>query len=432
MEAALTLPFGAVRIVGGRLHVDGLVVDDLAAVRLVDERARAGEDASRVVANAIEIGARVLEREQVGANVEFVKTEFERAARELDGEFVERARLVADRLDAKVEELFGPDNGHLQQALTRHFSDDSAQAVQNRVRAVLVEAMARSREDLLRQFSSADQNNPLADFKRMSQAMFRQAADRQEAQLREMTERLTLLQLEVERLRGEREKLQEVAAVADKGTAKGRTYEEQVFEAIDAIAHAHGDDADAVGDLRGVGGKRGDVVSAIDACAGPSRGRIVFEAKNSRLSKNAALAELDDALRVRSADYAVLVVPGDEKLPARTHPLREMDGDKLFVVYDPEEGSRLALEVAYSLARARVLMARGAADGLDVDALRAELERAQGAMEDVRRIKAQLTNASGGIEEARRILEGMAAGVRGHLEQIALLVSAAEGPAQDG
>ena len=34
-------------------------------------------------------------------------------------------------------------------------------------------------------------------------------------------------------------------------------------------------------------------------------------------------------------------------------------GDKLFVTYDPEDGSRLALEVAYALARARVVMKRG-------------------------------------------------------------------------
>ena len=96
------------------------------------------------------------------------------------------------------------------------------------------------------------------------------------------------------------------------------------------------------------------------------------------------------------------------------------------MVFDPEEGSRLALEVAYSLARARVLMARGDAEGLDAAALRAEVERALGAMEDVRRIKLHLTNAAGGIEEARRVLDGMAERVRAHLAQIDTLVAAAD------
>ena len=69
-----------------------------------------------------------------------------------------------------------------------------------------------------------------------------------------------------------------------------------MFEAIDAIAVAQGDDCDAVGDQRGVGGRKGDVVVAIDACAGPARGRIVFEAKSAKLSKNVAMAELSEAL----------------------------------------------------------------------------------------------------------------------------------------
>jgi hypothetical protein len=430
MEAATPLPLTHVRTRGGRLHVDSLVVHDETVVRLAEERERAGEDPARLVVDALEIGARVLDREQTGANTEFVKTEFERAARQLDTEFVQRARDVAERLDSKLDEAFGPETGHLHRALARHFSDESSAAVHHRVKAVLDEVMTRSREDLLRQFSSADAGNPLADFKRMSQAMMKDAADRQETQLREMTQRVTGLQVEVQRLRGEREKEDEVAAVADKGTAKGRTYEEAVFEAVDAIAVAQGDDCDAVGDLRGEGGKKGDVVVALDACAGPARGRIVFEAKNKKLSKNEAVAELDAALASRAADYAVLVVPTEDKLPARTHPLRELNGDKLLVVYDPEEGSRLSLEVAYALARARVLMARGEAAGLDPDALRSELERARQAMEDVRRIKSQLTNASSGIEEARRILETMAETVRGHLAQIEILLAAGEPAAE--
>jgi hypothetical protein len=362
----------------------------------------------------------------VGANAEFVKTEFERAARELDAEFVERARLVAERLDAKVDEMFGPETGHLPRALARHFSDESATAVHHRVKAVLDEVMARARQDLLRQFSSADASNPLADFKRMSQAMMKQAADRQEAQLHVMTERMTALQAELQRLQAERDKADEVAAVAAKGTAKGRTYEEAVYEALDAIAVGQGDDCDAVGDVRGTGGKKGDVVVAIDACSGPARGRIVFEAKNAKLSKNSALAELDEALGARGADYGVLVVPAEDKLPARTHPLREFNGDKLFVVYDPEDGSRLALEVAYGLARARVLMARGQAAAVDADTVRAEIERALGAMENVRRVRSQLTQATTSIRDADGILETMASAVRSHLSQIESLLAATE------
>jgi hypothetical protein len=424
MEAATTLPFSRVRTFNGELLIDGLRVDDETAVRLVAEREARGEIPDRLVRDAIEIGMRVLDREQTGANADFVKAEFERAARQLDAEFVERARRVAERLDTKVDEVFGPEHGHVTRALERHFGDESSVAVQHKVKQVVSEVAAQMRDDLRRQFTADNEANPLAGFQRAMIAVMKQSGEQQVAQSRALNEQLAALEVKLAELKAEKVKLEEVAAEAERGTAKGRSYEEAVYEALDAIALAQGDDCDAVGDVPGVGGKKGDVVVAIDACAGPARGRIVFEAKNSQIPKKRALAELDEAMAARGADYGVFVVPADEKLPARTHPLREFNGDKLFVVFDPEDGSRLALEVAYSLARARVLMTKGDASGLDGDALRAEVERALGAMSEVQRIKQQLTHATNGIDQARAILDAMAAGVRGHLAEIQALVDA--------
>jgi hypothetical protein len=422
MEAATSLPFPRVYIHDGRLVIDQVIVEDETVVRLAAERG----DGERFVHEALEIGARVLDREQTSSNADFVRAEFEKAARDLDAAFVERARAVAERLDEKVDEVFGPEHGHVTRALARHFGDDSSVAVQNRVKAVLSEVSVQMREDLRRQFSSDGAGNPLAGFQKAHLEATHQIAGQQSRQLFAMGEKLESMTLEIAQLRSEKEKLAEVAAVEDKGTAKGRTYEEAVAEALHVLAAARGDDCEAVGDLRGEGGKKGDVVVAIDGCSGPARGKIVFEAKNKRLSRNEALAELDGALETRSAEYAVLVVPSEGKLPARTNPLREFGGDKLFVTFDPEDGSTLALEVAYGLARARVLMARGGEGAVDMAALLVEVERAHGAMEDVRRIKSQLTNATTGIETARQILETMATGVRGHLAAIETLLATEE------
>jgi hypothetical protein len=156
----------------------------------------------------------------------------------------------------------------------------------------------------------------------------------------------------------------------------------------------------------------------------------VFEAKNSRLSRPEALRQLDDARRERNADYAVLVVPSEEKVPARMHALREYNGDKLIVAYDVDEGP-LALQVAYSLARARVLMARGGADGVDGVAVADWVERAVNELEDVRRVRQQLTGAKTQIDRASEIVGAMSDRVRGHLEEIAALVRAAQDGAAD-
>jgi hypothetical protein len=394
-------------------------------VRLAADREQRGEDVSRLVLDAIAIGARVLDREQTGANADFVKAEFEKAARELDAAFVDRARLVAERLDKRIDDVFGPENGHVTKALARHFGDESSVAVQNRVKTLLAEVSVQMREDLRRQFSSDGDNNPLATFQRMAIGAMRDNAHTQAQHLKAMDEKLALLREEVVKLQGEKDKLQEVAAEAERGTAKGRSYEEEVAAAIDALALPLGDDCAAVGDVKESTGKIGDVVVAIGAGHGPAQGRIVFEAKNSRLSRPEAVRQLDEARRERNADYAVLVVPSEEKVPARMHALREYNGDKLIVAYDADEGP-LALQVAYALARARVLMARGGADGVDGAAVADYVERAVAELENVRRIRQQLTGAKTQIDKASEIVGDMSDRVSGHLEEIAALVRVAE------
>jgi urease gamma subunit len=426
MEAATPLRHPRITVLANRVLVDGLSIDDPRTVDLVRARVEAGDDPGRIVAEAVEIGARVLHREQTGANVEFVKAEFEKSARQLDTEFVERSRKVAERLDQKFEEAFGPENGHVSRALARHFGDDSSVAVQNRVKAMLTEASVQIREDLRKQFASDSQDNPLAVYQRASLAVVKQSSDQHAEQLRAMREELAGVRIQLERERAEKEKAEAVAQEASRGTAKGRSFEEAVYGVVDEIAVQQGDDCDAVGDVKGGTGKTGDVVVAIEGCTGPARGRIVFEAKASRLSKPKAIEELDRARTERNADFAVLVVPDEERIPAKMHQLREYGGDKLVVCFDPEEGSTLALEVAYGLARARVLMARGEAEGIDPSAIREAIERATGAMGEVLRVKQQLTGATTSIRKGADILDAMATAVRAQLMQVELLLAAAE------
>jgi hypothetical protein len=421
MEAATPLRQPHVRVIGDRVAIDGLVVEDECAVRLVRAREEHGDDPAGTVRDAVEIGARVLDREQAGANAEFVKAEFEKAALELNSQFTDRARQVAEYFNERVQEVFGPENGHLHRELEKLFSDGSTASVQNRVRELVQETLARSREDLMKQFSSADGSNPLAEFKagiiRTLTAAEERQHETQQRTLRQMAE----LEKQVQALRLEKEKLEEVGAERERGTAKGRTFEEAVAEAVDAIALAQGDVAEAVGDITEAGGKVGDVVVAIDATAGPARGRIVIEAKDRRLSGPKALGELDQAMAERSADYAMLVVPTEEEVPAKMQALREYNGDKLVVALDPDVGS-LALEVGYRLARARVLMKRSDADGIDACAVHDAAERALAALAEERRVKQQLTAAKTNIDKAYDGVEGMTGRVRGLLEEIDALV----------
>ena len=418
MEAAFPLRPPSVRTIGDRVAVDGLVVDDPVAVRLVREREEAGDDPAQLLLDAVAIGARVLDREQAGANAEFVRTEFEKQAREVEAAFGEQAGAVGERLAKQLEDVFGPQTGSLSKALERHFSDDSSGSVQQRVRALVADVMAQARQDLLQQFSAADGRNPLADFKAASLAMMKRSAEQQDTHLTAMRDRMAALERQLQGLRDEKAASVELAAERERGTAKGRTFEEAVFDAVEAIAAAQGDCAEPVGDLAEGGGKRGDVVVSVDAATGPARGRIVIEAKDRRISRKKSLEELAEGLDQRSAQFAVWVVPSEEELPSGVRDLREVDGDKLYVVFDPEDGARVGLEVAYKLARARVLLTRDEVEGLDPALVAERVELARRAMEDVRRIKQQLTGATTAIGSAREVLDEMAAGVRARLDEI--------------
>jgi hypothetical protein len=157
----------------------------------------------------------------------------------------------------------------------------------------------------------------------------------------------------------------------------------------------------------------------------------VFEVKTGKLSKPEALRELDKSLQQRDADFAVLVVPSEDKVPAKMRQLREYNGDKLIVTYDPEGEGPITLEVAYSLARARVLMSRAEADGIDAGAVRDTVERALNAMETVRAVKSQLTGAKTSIDRATTVLEAMADQVREHLRNVDRLVIEGSAPSED-
>ncbi|HEU0024992.1 MAG TPA: hypothetical protein VFQ12_10190, partial [Thermoleophilaceae bacterium] len=343
---------------------------------------------------------------------------------ELEREFTDQARKVAEHFGTKVDEVFGPESGRLAKDLEKLFGDGSSASVQNRVRELVGEALVKSREDLVRQFSSADGSNPLSDFKAGALETITQAANRSHATERALLQQLGELRKELQGLRDEKEKLEQVGAERERGTAKGRSFEEAVSDSLDALALRQGDVAEAVGDQPGASGKTGDVIVDIGACDGPSRGRIVFEAKDRRLSKPRAIEELDRALADRDADFAVLVVPTADELPAKLEPLREYNGDKLLVALDPDAPEGLPLEVAYRLARARVLMARGDQVGVDGAAVHDLVERALHAMEDVRKVKSQLTGAKSGIDRAYEVVEEMAARVRAHLAEVDALVLA--------
>jgi hypothetical protein len=242
-----------------------------------------------------------------------------------------------------------------------------------------------------------------------------------------MREQIAELKTEIARLTERRAGDEELAEAEDAGTRKGRSFEEKVSVAIERVALSRGDAARQTGDEAGAAGsKKGDVLVEIGAAEGPSQGRIVFEVKDSRLTRPKAWEELNGALSARAASFAVLVVAGEGNLPAEREQLHEYEGNKLIVAVDPGEPDDAALDIAYRFARLRVLLAREADLSVDAGGVRDAAAEARAALDALKAIKSSMTKATNNVDQARAAVEAMVSLVLDRLERIESLVDSAE------
>jgi len=417
---------------GEEVFIDGLAVTDRTLVELIERRLEREIGADQTVTDALGIGARVLDREATGAEVEAVRHELERAAADAERSFADRARTIEEGLVKQFERFLGEDGGAMSKLLdsqadeftelvTKHFGLDRNTAVQHQIKEDVKKALSDSRQDLLRQFSAQDGHNPLADFKASVVQAVKRSGDSQER----LIEKIAELQGEVKRLRDAGEAQAELAAERERGTGKGREFEQHAFELVEQLAAGRGDVAHHVGDERSAsGGKKGDIVIEIDAASGAAKGRIAIDAKDEKLSKNGAWAVLNAALDERDAGFAILLVASDEKVPSGRHQLHEYEGNKMIVALDKATMDPAALELAYRYARCRCLMASERDLALDAAGVRDAAEEALSALKDAQKIRSSLTGASKGVDAARETLDSMVGRVQNALTRVETLIDA--------
>src|SRR5581483_9569130 len=412
---------GAVRAIGDRLVIERLELTDERAARVVRERAEAGQPPAQTVGKAIEIGARVLDSEETAVNVDYVRRELEAGLGELHR-----------RLEATLEQ----GSEAVSEAIAGAFGGD--ESVQAQIREIVTRGTREHMQSLLGMLTAEDGSNPLvAVQKRLGKAIL-EAEERHRKEVERLREshssEARAMQAQVAELRKElarlveRERADERVAEAEQaGTRKGLTFEERVHAALERIACARGDVASHTGGAQAEGGgKKGDTLVELRAAEGPAAGRILFEAKDKRLSKNDAWRELNEGMQARAASFAVLVVAGEDRVPSGRETLTEYEGNKLIVAVDRDEPDCLALEVAYRLAAARVAMARDRDLQVDPAAVRDTAQEALSLLQQAQAIRSTLSHIKTSSDKARGNLDEMVEAVRARLERIEALIDIAE------
>jgi hypothetical protein len=152
----------------------------------------------------------------------------------------------------------------------------------------------------------------------------------------------------------------------------------------------------------------------------------VFEAKDKKLSKNQAWVELNEGMAARAAGYAVLVVAGQDRVPAGREQLHEYEGNKLIVAVDRDEPEGLALETAYRLAAARVRLSRDSDLQVDAAAVRDAAAEAVSTLKQAQAVRSALTGIKTSSDKARANLDAMVEAVIAKLERIDSLIAEAD------
>jgi predicted nucleic acid-binding Zn-ribbon protein len=404
---------GTVRALEDRLVIERLEVIDAGAARVVRDQKREGHEPAETVTRAIEIGARVIESEGTAANVDFVNSQFERHMGSLGQELAKSLETGSEELSEQIAASFGADRSG---------------SVQQQIREMLIKANEHQRTEMVRLFNAEGGANPLSDFKASVTAKVAESAERSERQAEALREQVANLQTEIARLTERREGDEALAEAEEAGTRKGRSFEERVNLAIERLADSRGDCAHAVGDVQGkAGSKKGDAVVEIGGGEGSALGRIVVEIKDSQLSRPQALSEMNGALEARDADYALLVVAGEDAIPTGgVEEMHEYQGNKLIVSVDPEEPDGKALELAYRYASLRVRAGREAAAGVDAAAVRTAASEARDAIASFKTVKSALTSATKQVERAQTGVEDIEQSVVDRLDRIEAAIEDAE------
>jgi hypothetical protein len=423
-------------VVEDRIVIEGLTITDEETARVVRDRAESGEDPARSVRRAIEIGNRVLDREDTAIEVDYVRREFERLSRAHADAVEERNQEAVERIEEGLRRALGGEDGPgaLGQALDSHsevlseqiaatFGDDREGAVQAQIKRMLVERD----EEFMRRLAADDERNPLDPMLSTLRTWVRERKEDQEARDNKLEEKVDDLLSRAAKLAGLEQGREALEEAEEAGTRKGRSFEERVDRALERIAATRGDASSHTGGEGAEGGgKKGDTMIELAAANGPAQGRIVFEAKDKKLSKNDAWKELNEAMAARAASFAVLVVAGEDRVPSGRETLVEYEGNKLIVAVDRDEPEGLALEVAYRLAAARVAMSRERDLTVDAVAVRDAAEEAVHCLKQAQAIRSTLTGIKTSSDKARATLDDMVASVQARLERVESLIEVAE------
>ncbi len=344
----------AVVLDGDRLCIQSLSVVDADAVAFVERTPE--PDRPRLVADGVRVGLLAMRNVGATVSVDFVEREFEQllarlnTANEEAGVALEKTLRdnfgdEGGRLPRVLEEFLG-DRGKLRLFVAELFDENRRDSAMGRFRDLLGKYFDGDGAILASLLDPTRQGSPLFQFRGEVASGFKA-----------LGERLAALEAGATARADER----------NRGTAKGRDFEDLIEELLGQIARGAGDLLERTSTVDGaiLRCKKGDFVLTLDPSrTGATPVRIVVECKNGRVQTRKLADEITEAKDNRQAVVA-LVVFEPEQAPSGIAPVQIVGDDVYCVVGDAEDLA--VLELAVRMARLLALLSlRDRSPRLDV------------------------------------------------------------------
>jgi hypothetical protein len=203
------------------------------------------------------------------------------------------------------------------------------------------------------------------------------------------------------------------AEIKEITTLKGKDFEKACNEILSNIVQAHvGDElywtSEETGEI--TGSKKGDFVITLGEGIGS---RIVLETKDWRSITLPKILdeELEEALKNRTADYAIFVSKYREALPDKVGWFNEYR-DKMLIC---ALGSSEILNIAYQWGRMKLLSKKAKEKEIDITTIRKITENLDQQINKLSQIKVQCTNLEKASEKIRELLNDIENGINAEL-----------------
>jgi hypothetical protein len=383
------------------IFIKGLEIQDFELHEIISDQKETARP--EFVRRALKVGAIALRDIVVTEKTDYIKKEFQRLCVELDDIF--QLKLGKEGMKGELNKIFGK-NGRLECRLEDLFGDNG-----------------RLARDIL---DMNNRNSPIGQLRETIESYF-VGKDSEMYSMLDLGKKDSPMSRIRQDIMGELEKIERMIEehlakkeIIEKTTKKGFEFEDAIEDFLVIISRPFNDLVERVGKKKGkLGNLTGDFVMTInDPTIKGYPPKIVIEAKageNIRLTKKGLLGELDDAIKNREAKFAIAVTRSLTSKSIGCY--REIEQDKIICAY---EDNGLPLEVAYKVARTRLLLStyKEFEKEIDVARINGVIDKISNDLNATQGIKAKLTGIGRTSEAITTDIKSLETNIRDSLIEL--------------